>query len=44
MCVQLLLRLAQLVAEEVLCKPDVLIRKLPAMKVLGVRGKKKVEQ
>lgn len=43
MCVQLLLHLAQLVAEAILLKPDVLI-KLSALKVLGVGGEKKVAQ
>lgn len=42
MCAQLLLHLAQLVTGEILCKPDVLIRKLSALKVLGVGVKTKV--
>lgn len=44
MCVQFLLHLAQLATEEILCKLQVLIRKLSALKALGVGVKDKVVQ
>lgn len=43
MCVQFLLHLAQLVTEDILCKLQVLIRKLSALKALGVGVKEKVQ-